>query len=122
MGCWKTVSYTHLILNARLFSEIINKMPNVDLTLTTDDKLLTIIKGGGAQFTILGMSADEYPEIPPVSQDHAFSIDGNVLRSMISQTLFAVSQDNATPVDVYKRQVPGGTGDIGDDTFFAAGQ
>lgn len=87
-----------VILNARLFSDIINKMPNVDLTLTTDDKLLTIIKGGGAQFTILGMSADEYPEIPPVSQDHAFSIDGNVLRSMISQTLFAVSQDSATPV------------------------
>ena len=87
-----------VILNARLFSDIINKMPNADLTLTTDDKLLTIIKGGGAQFTILGMSADEYPEIPPVSQDHAFSIDGNMLRSMISQTLFAVSQDNATPV------------------------
>ena len=86
-------------LNARLFSDIINKMPNVDLTLTTDDKLLTIIKGGGAQFTILRMSADEYPEIPPVSQDRAFSIDGNVLRSMISQTLFLpFLQDSATPV------------------------
>ena len=87
-----------VILNARLFSDIINKMPNVDLTLITDEKMLTIIKGGGAQFTILGMSSEEYPEIPPISQDHSFEINGNLLRSMIYQTIFAVSQDGATPV------------------------
>lgn len=87
-----------VILNARLFSDIINKMPNVDLTLTTDEKMLTIIKGGGAQFTILGMNAEEYPEIPVISNDHSFSVEGNTLRSMIFQTLFAVSVDTSTPV------------------------
>ncbi len=87
-----------VILNARLFSDIINKMPNSDLTITTDEKMLTIIKGGGAQFTILGMNSEEYPEIPSFSKDHFFKLDGNILRNMISQTIFAVSQDSATPV------------------------
>ena len=87
-----------VILNARLFSEILNRMPAGPVTLTTDDKLLTIIEGGGAQFTILGMSAEEYPEIPVISAEHSFSLPVDILRSMISQTLFAVSQDAGTPV------------------------
>lgn len=87
-----------IILNARLLSEIVNRMPNSQLTVTTDDKLLTIIKGGGAQFTILGMSSEEYPEIPTISAEHSFQIAAETLRSMISQTLFAVSQDTSTPV------------------------
>ncbi|MGI5894615.1 MAG: DNA polymerase III subunit beta [Candidatus Merdivicinus sp.] len=87
-----------IILNARLFGEIINRMPNTELTISTDDKLLTIIKGGGVHFTILGMSADEYPEIPVVSEEHSFRLPAETLRSMISQTLYAVSQDTSTPV------------------------
>ncbi len=87
-----------IILNARLFGEIINRMPAGTLSLTTDDKLLTIIRSGGAQFTILGMSAEEYPEIPVISEERSFRLPADTLRSMISQTLFAVSQDAATPV------------------------
>jgi DNA polymerase-3 subunit beta len=87
-----------LILNARLFADIINKMPDTELTISSDDKLLTIIKGGGAQFTIMGMSAEEYPEIPPVSEERSFTIEAELLRGMIAQTLYAVSQDPATPV------------------------
>ena len=87
-----------IILNARLFGEIINWMPSGNLSLSTDDKLLTIIRGGGAQFTILGMSAEEYPEIPVISEERSFRLSAEVLRSMISQTLFAISQDAATPV------------------------
>ena len=87
-----------VILNARLFGEIINRMPNTEISMSTDDKLLTVIKGGGAQFTILGMGAEEYPEIPVVSEERSFRIAADTLRSMISQTLYAVSQDAGTPV------------------------
>lgn len=87
-----------VILNARLFGEIINRMPNTEISVSTDDKLLTIIKGGGAQFTILGMGAEEYPEIPVVTEEKSFRIGADTLRSMISQTLYAVSQDASTPV------------------------
>lgn len=86
-----------IILNARLFSEIINKMPAGPLRLSVDDKLLTVITGGSAQFTIVGMSAEEYPEIPKIDPEHSFEMENATLRSMISETLFAVSQDTAFP-------------------------
>jgi len=44
------------------------------------------------------MSTEEYPEIPVISEEKSFRIPADTLRSMISQTLFAVSQDAATPV------------------------
>lgn len=86
-----------VILNARLFSEIINRMPAGPLHLSVDAKLLTVITGGSAQFTIIGMSAEEYPEIPAIDPEHSFEMENSVLRSMISETLFAVSQDTAFP-------------------------
>lgn len=87
-----------ILLNARLFGEILNKMPEGSVSVASDEKLLTVIKSGGAQFTILGMSAEEYPEIPLVSEERSFRLPADTLRSMISQTLFAVSQDMNTPV------------------------
>ncbi|MBR6791455.1 MAG: DNA polymerase III subunit beta [Oscillospiraceae bacterium] len=86
-----------IIFNARLFSEIIAKMPAGELSFTTDDKLLTVIRGGGVQFTILGMSADEYPELPVISKTSTFSIPVKTLRSMIAETMFAISQDTTRP-------------------------
>ena len=86
-----------VIFNARLFSEIISKMPSGELSFTTDDKLLTVIKGGGVQFTILGMSADEYPELPVISKTNTFSMQVKTLRSMIGETMFAISQDTTRP-------------------------
>ena len=102
LGITKTVDVSateegEVILNARLFSEIINKMPSAPLTLSVDEKLLTVITGGSAQFTIVGMDADEYPEIPAIDPQHSFEMENSLLRSMISETLFAVSQDTAFP-------------------------
>jgi len=86
-----------IIFNARLFSEIISKMPAGELFFATDDKLLTVIKGGGVQFTILGMSAEEYPELPVISKTNTFSMPVKTLRSMIGETMFAISQDTTRP-------------------------
>lgn len=87
-----------IILDARLFSEIIGNMPAGELSLETDEKLMTFISNGSAKFTILGMNADEYPELPIIDQEKSFSINGKTLRSMISETLFAISQESTTPV------------------------
>ena len=41
-------------------------MPSGMVQISVDEKLLTLITGGSAQFTIVGMSAEEYPEIPNI--------------------------------------------------------
>ena len=102
LGITKTVPVTgtengEIILSAKLLSEIINRMPQGMLRIAVDDKLITEINGGSAQFKIVGMSAEEYPSIPKIDPEHSFTIDNALLRSMISETIFAVSQDTSFP-------------------------
>ena len=102
LGITKTVPVTgtedgEIILGARLLSEIINRMPQGMLRIAVDDKLITEITGGSAQFKIVGMSAEEYPSIPKIDPEHSFEIENGLLRSMISETIFAVSQDTSFP-------------------------
>ncbi len=87
-----------VVLNARLFSEILRKMPSDEISLSTDDKLLTLIKGGGAEFTILGISTAEYPDMPVLKDERNFSMPCFLLKNMINQTLFAVAVTEQTPV------------------------
>ena len=102
LGITKTVEIEasedgDIILNARLLNEIINKMPAGEIRFTVDEKLLTQINGGSAQFTIVGMSAEDYPVIPTIDPQHSFEIDNSTLRSMISETLFAIAQETTFP-------------------------
>jgi len=87
-----------VILNASLLSNIINKMPNGKISFSTDEKLLTIIEGENAEFTILGLNAEEYPDIPTISEEEEFKIPHFLLKKMIAQTLFSVAQNENNPV------------------------
>lgn len=87
-----------IVLNASLLSNIVNKMPEGEISFSSDQRLLTIIRCADAEFTILGLSADDYPEIPAISNEKELSLPQDVFRSMISQTLFAVAQTEQTPI------------------------
>lgn len=103
LGIIKTIDVSgqtdgKIILNAKIFGDILRKMPAEEITIDTDDKFLTIIKGGGAEFTILGTSAEEYPDIPTIDDENGFTMPQALLKNMISQTLFAIAQNENTPV------------------------
>ena len=86
-----------LVLSARLFGDIIRKMPDDIVTFTTNDMMVNI-RCGLSEFNILGISPDDFPELPAVDQQNSFIIKQSVLRSMISQTLFAVSDNESRPI------------------------
>ncbi len=92
------VSRGEILLNARLFGDIIRKLPNDTVTIEADDKLRAKIVCGMSEFEITGSSPDEYPELPTVDQQKALSIPQGLLKEMISQTIFAVSDSEARPV------------------------
>lgn len=103
LGITKTIEVEekkegNIILNASLLSNIINKMPDGRVSFETDEKLLTIIKCKDVEFTILGLNAEEYPDIPQISEEKEFDIPHFILRKMISQTLFSVAQTDQNPV------------------------
>ncbi|MDD6489832.1 MAG: DNA polymerase III subunit beta [Clostridia bacterium] len=85
------------VLTAKLFAEIIRKMPEDTITIETDEKLIAYISGGKAEYKIIGISDEEYPELPSVNGSDKFNINGGTLRSMISQTIYAVSDKDIKP-------------------------
>lgn len=87
-----------IVLSAKLFGEIVRRLPGEQVRLSCDEKYNTLITSGQAEFTIIGLSATEYPEIPTVPDGAAFTLPQNLLRSMIRQTIFAVAQTDARPV------------------------
>jgi DNA polymerase-3 subunit beta len=86
-----------LVLSARLFGEIIRKMPD-DVVIFSSDNYTVNIKCGLSEFNILGTDPEEFPELPTVDQVNGLTIGQNTLKAMISQTLFAVSDTESRPV------------------------
>jgi len=86
-----------LVLSARLFGEIVRKMPD-DVVVFSSQNYMVNIKCGLSEFNIMGTDPEEFPELPAVDQQNALTIGQPVLRSMIAQTLFAVSDNESRPV------------------------
>lgn len=86
-----------LVLSARLFGEIIRKMPD-DVVVFTANNYMVNIKCGLSEFNILGTDPEEFPELPTVDQQNSLTMEQSTLRSMISQTLFAVSDNESRPI------------------------
>ena len=87
-----------IVLNARLFYDIVRKLPQDAVYLETDDKLLTTIKCGRAVFNLIATEADEYPALAEVSAETGFSLPQAMLKSMIAQTIFSVSDNESKPI------------------------
>ena len=87
-----------LVLSARLFGEIIRRLPDDVVTFSSDKDLNVKLTCGDASYDILALSAEDYPELPEVEDQYSIRIQQNTLRSMIAQTSFAVSTDEIRPV------------------------
>ena len=87
-----------IVINARLFGDIIRKLPDSFVEIETDDENNVYINCLNSKFKIKGDSAKEYPQIPDVNEDKLYSIPQDVLKSMIKQTVFATSQDQTKPI------------------------
>lgn len=103
LGIIKTIevedsSNGEVVLPSSLFTNIINKMPNSKISVNIDEKLYTTITCEDIKFNILGLNAQDYPEIPSISKEKEFSLEIDILKGMISQTLFAVAQTDQNPV------------------------
>ena len=86
------------ILPAKLFGDIIRRLPEGPVTVVVDDNFKVSIRSGYASFSISAESADEYPDLPDVSTGHAIRIPQNKLKELISGTIFAVSDNQARPI------------------------
>ncbi len=86
-----------LVLSARLFGDIIRRLPDDMVTISTDG-LTVHIQCGVSEFHIQGIDPEEFPELPAVEPQNELCLPGNVLSDLIGRTLFAVSQSDARPI------------------------
>ena len=86
------------ILPARLFGDIIRRLPEGPVTVVVDDSFKVSIRSGYASFTISAESAEDYPELPDVNSGRPILIPQNKLKELISGTIFAVSENQGRPI------------------------
>ena len=86
------------VLPAGLLTEIVRKLPSdmVELELLSDFKAK--ISGGASTFEVVGLDPKDFPLLPEIDNAQSLDFPVNLLRSMIKQTLFAVSDVDSKPV------------------------
>ena len=78
-----------IVLPAKLFTDIIRKLPSEDVEITLGEHNSVSIRTSLSEFRIVGMPADEFPDIGTVSENRKITVDRSVFREMIRETSFA---------------------------------
>ena len=86
------------ILPAKLFGDIIRRLPEGPVTVVVSDDYKVSIRAGYASFTISAESSDDYPELPDVNSGRPIQIPQTKLKELISGTIFAVSENQGRPI------------------------
>ena len=87
-----------IVLNARLLSEIVRKMPDDIITVSVDSNFSVKLNCGLSDFEIMGTTAEDFPELPSVEQQKAIYVPERMIKKIISETIFAVSDNEAKPI------------------------
>ncbi len=87
-----------IVVNAKIFGEMIRKMPAGAVDISTDKSGNITLRSGSVVFNVVGVSGDQYPNIPELRNDITFYIDEHILKSMIRQTFHAIATTDIKPV------------------------
>ena len=86
------------ILPAKLFGDIIRRLPEGPVTVVVDEKYKVSVRAGYAAFNISAESADDYPELPDVTDGKAIRIPQTAMKEIIGGTIFSVSENQGRPI------------------------
>lgn len=89
-----------IVVSARLFSDIIRKLPNEEIQIEEQENNTIVIKCLASEFTIVGQSADEFPNIGEINEEKKLSLEKDILKEMIKKTSFAASIDESKGIIV----------------------
>ena len=86
-----------IALEAKLFYEIIRKLPDGDtpVTITSDNRFNTVIECENAVFNIQGRDGEEFSYLPYIERDQHISLTQFTLKEAIRQTIFFFSPNDS---------------------------
>ncbi len=87
-----------IVVQSKLFGDIIRKLPNATVSVELVDTNV-VIKCMNSEFSIIGLSADEFPSIKNIEENQEYiTFDKTILKEMIRKTSFAASVDESKGV------------------------
>ena len=84
-----------IALEAKLFSEIVRKLPDSEVTIETDDNNKALIKCEKAKFTIAGKDGEDFVSLPEIEKTHFITLSQFSLKEIIRQTIFSISDNES---------------------------
>ncbi|MCI5954501.1 MAG: DNA polymerase III subunit beta [Lachnospiraceae bacterium] len=83
-----------IALDAKIFLEIVRKLPDSDITIETDSSYKTTITCEKAKFTIIGKSGEDFSYLPVVEKEDSIVISQFTLKEVVRQTIFSISDND----------------------------
>jgi len=86
------------VVNSIMFSEIIRRLPDTEISISLNEKNLLIIECEGSVYKLATMNPNEFPELPKIDVENSIELEQKSLKDMIRKTIFAVSTEENRPI------------------------
>jgi len=83
-----------IALDAKIFLEIVRKLPDSDITIETDDSYKTTITCEKAKFNIIGKSGDDFSYLPEIERQDSIIVSQFTLKEVVRQTIFSIADND----------------------------
>lgn len=87
-----------IAINAKIFSEIIRKLPDSEIYLESDENFLMTIRCEKSLFHISGKSGEEFPALPEVERTNGMVISQFTMKELVRQTVFSISENESNKI------------------------
>ena len=84
-----------IAIDARIFSEIVRKLPDNEVTIESDNNYQTIISCEKAKFSISGKSGEDFSYLPYVEKKEVIKLSQFTLKEIIRQTIFSIADNDS---------------------------
>lgn len=83
-----------IALDAKIFLEIVRKLPDSDIVIETDSSYKTTITCEKAKFNIIGKSGEDFSYLPAVEREDSIVLSQFTLKEVVRQTIFSISDND----------------------------
>ena len=84
-----------IAIDAKIFSEIVRKLPDNEVVIETQPNLQTLITCEKAKFNISGKSGEEFSYLPYIEKENPVELSQFTLKEIIRQTIFTISDHDS---------------------------
>ncbi|MBP3542698.1 MAG: DNA polymerase III subunit beta [Lachnospiraceae bacterium] len=84
-----------IALNAKVFSEIVRKLPDNDVVIETNENYTTTITCEKSKFSIAGKPGDDFSNLPYIEKNNFICLSQFTLKEVIQQTIFSISDNDS---------------------------